>query len=658
MTGTRLDAARIAGDDLPMLRTLIASAALAALAAPLSAQTVETRRVGSATLQNVPEIPADVREAVQRYQNSRAALFQDWLPDGSMLIATRFGATQQIHHVAAAGAARAQITFGSEPVAEAEAIPGSDRFVLIRDNGGDEWFQFYTRGLAGSATQLTEAGTRNQSPVFSKDGSLLVWAKAVKGSAAYGLLALDPKAGGAPRTLYQSDGAIAPAAISEDKSRLVFVRSLSNTEDQLFELDLASGKATRIAPRADKAVYQSPRYLPGGKSLIAISDRGSDTRQLVEIDIASGQATVLIPGLTWDVEAYDLTDDGRVLAYAINEDGFSRIVVQDRITRRALPQPGLPKGVLTALKFSGDGMSLAIGLTSATSAGDVWSWDVTGAKLTRWTTSELGELDPADLAEPELIRFRSFDGLSVPAFVYRPKGIPAGEATPVIIDIHGGPEAQTRPIWNYGAQYFADVLKATVILPNVRGSDGYGKRYLNLDNAGKREDSVRDIGALLDWIGRQPGLDKSRVAVYGQSYGGYMSLAVMTHYSDRLVGGVERYGISNWTSFLQNTEAYRRDNRRAEYGDERDPRMQAVFAKISPMNNVGRIAKPMLVMQGANDPRVPQSESDQVVAKLRAGGNEAWYVLFADEGHGFQKKPNNDLRREVETVFLRRLFAK
>ncbi|WP_347270129.1 S9 family peptidase [Rhizorhabdus histidinilytica] len=639
-----------------MFKSLIASTALVALVAPLSAQIVETRQIGSATLQNVPEIPADVREAVQRYQNSRAALFEDWLPDGSMLIATRFGATQQIHHVAVPGGARTQISFGNEPIAEAHVIPGSDRFVTVGDTGGDEWFQLDLRGLAGIATRLTEPGTRNQSPVFSRDGSLLVWARATKGSAAYSLIGVDPKAGGAPKPLYRADGAIDPADIAADKSRLIFVRSLSNREDQLFELDLATGKAARIAPKTAPAIYQKPRYLPGGRSLIAISDSGSDTRQLVEIDLATGRQTVLTPGLGWDVEDYDLSDDGRVLAYAINEDGFSRVVVQDRVTRRALPQPALPRGVLTALKFTPDGRRLAIGLTSAISAGDVWSWDVDGAALTRWTTSELGELDPARLAEPELIRFKSFDGLSVPAFVYRPKGVPADRPTPVIIDIHGGPEAQTRPVWNYGAQYFADVLQATVILPNVRGSDGYGKRYLNLDNAEKREDSVRDIGALLDWIARQPGLDARRVAVYGQSYGGYMSLAVMTHYSDRLVGGVERYGISNWTTFLENTEAYRRDNRRAEYGDERDPKMRKIFEAISPTNNVGRITRPMLVMQGANDPRVPQSESDQVVAKLRAAGNEAWYVLFADEGHGFLKKPNNDLRREVETVFLRRLF--
>ena len=640
-----------------MFKSLLASAALVALAIPVSAQPVATRQVGSATLQNVPEIPPEISEAVQRYQNSRAALFQDWLPDGSMLIATRFGATQQIHHVAAPGAARTQITFAAEPIASARLIPGSDRFVLSRDTGGDEWHQLYVRGLTGTASQITGPGTRNQSPVFSKDGTMLVWARATKGSAAYTLLGVDPKAGGAPRTLYNAEGAVAPGDIAQDKTRLMFVRSLSNREDQMFELDLASGTARRIAPKAEAAIYEDPRYLPGGERMIVISDRGNDTRQLVEIDLTSGALTVLTPGLKWDVESYDLSDDGRLLAYSVNEDGFSRIVVQDRLTKRALPQPTVPKGVLTALKFSPDGRRLAIGLTSATSAGDVWSWDVADSALTRWTTSELGELDASLLAEPELIRFKSFDGLSVPAFVYRPKGLPAGTRTPVIIDIHGGPESQTRPVWNYGAQYFADVLKATVILPNVRGSDGYGKRYLNLDNAEKREDSVKDIGALLDWIGTQPGLDPKRVAVYGQSYGGYMSLATMTHYSDRLVGGVERYGISDWTTFLQNTEAYRRDNRRAEYGDERDPKMQKVFARISPIANVDRITKPMLVMQGANDPRVPQSESDQVVAKLREKGNEAWYVLFADEGHGFQKKPNNDLRREVETLFLRRLFG-
>ncbi|MDO9487914.1 MAG: S9 family peptidase [Sphingomonadaceae bacterium] len=634
---------------------LLLSAALIALAVPAAAQ-VATRQVGTATLENVPAIPADVSAAVQRYQNYREAVFQDWLPDGSMLIGTRFGATRQLHHVKAPGADRTQVTFFDEPIAGATTIPGTSNFIVGRDTGGDEWFQIYTMGLTGAPAALTEPGTRNQSAVFSKDGSLLLWSRATKGSPDYAILAADPADPSSRRVLHQGKGSIGPDAISPDKRSALISQGISNRETRLSLLDIATGQLKPLSFTNKPARYEEATFTPDGRSILVITDADSDVRRLVEIDLASGRRVVLAPDLKWDVEAFDLSDDGRTLAYVVNEDGFSKLVVQDRITRRALPQPQLPRGVLTGLDFSPDGKQLAIGLTTATTAGDVWSWDVTGAQLTRWTNSELGGLDPARLAEPTLVRFKSFDGLSVPAFVYRPKNVAADAKTPVIVDIHGGPESQTRPGWNPGAQYFADTLGATVILPNVRGSDGYGKRYLNLDNAEKREDSVKDVGSLLDWIATQPNLDGQRVAAYGQSYGGYMSLASMTHYSDRFVGGVERYGISNWITFLNNTEAYRRDNRRAEYGDERVPAMRAVFEKISPMANLKKIGKPMLVMQGANDPRVPQSESDQVVAQLRANGVDTWYVLFADEGHGFLKKHNNDLRREVETVFLRKLF--
>ena len=641
------------------MRQALFAALLLATAAPALGQTatVATRQVGSATLENVPAIPDDVRAAVQLYQNYRDATFRDWLPDGSMLVTTRFGATNQLHRVAAPAGARTQITFFEEPVAGAYAIPGSDRFLVRRDTGGDEWFQLYAMGLTGAPAALTEPGTRNQSPVFSKDGALVAWSRATKGSPDYAILVADPSDPASRRVAYQGEGSIAPVDVSPDKTRLLLARTLSNRETRLSLLDLASGKAEELAFTHEPARYEEARFTPDGKSIVVITNADADVRRLVEIDLASGERRVLAPDLEWDVETFDLSDDGRILAYSINEDGYSRLVVQDRVTRRALPQPDLPKGVLTGLGVSPDGKRLAQSLSTATSAGDIWSWDVAGGALARWTQSELGGLDPATLAEPRLVRFESFDGLSVPAFVYRPTNVAAGVRTPVVMDIHGGPESQTRPGWNPGAQLMADTLGATIILPNVRGSDGYGTQYLNLDNAEKREDSVKDIGALLDWIAAQPDLDKDRVAVYGQSYGGYMSLAVMTHYSDRLVGGVERYGISDFTTFLTNTEAYRRDNRRAEYGDERDPAMQAVFARINPLANVSRISKPMLVMQGANDPRVPHSESDQVVAGIRRNGVEAWYVVFADEGHGFQKKPNNDLRREVETVFLRRLFA-
>jgi dipeptidyl aminopeptidase/acylaminoacyl peptidase len=442
--------------------------------------------------------------------------------------------------------------------------------------------------------------------------------------------------------------------VSPDGRTVLLGRYFSIAASKRYLLDLTTGKLTELAPSKAKVSYAGGEFTPDGKRVLLLSDRGSDVRRLVEIDVATGKETVLTPDLKWDVENFDLSDDGRVLAYAVNEDGYSRVRVQDFRTRRALPQPELPAGVVGALKFTPDGRKLAIGLSTPTSAGDVWSWDVDQGGLTRWTFSELGGLDPQALVQPELVRFKSFDGLSVPAFVYKPKG--AGGRLPVIIDIHGGPESQSRPSFNPIVQQHVGELGAAVIVPNVRGSDGYGKRYLSLDNAEKREDSVKDIGALLDWIKTQPDLDPERVVVYGQSYGGYMVLASMTHYSDRLAGGIERYGISNFVSFLNNTEAYRRDLRRAEYGDERKPEMRKVFEQISPLANVGKVTKPMLIMQGSNDPRVPQSESDQVVRELRAHGVETWYVVFKDEGHGFLKKPNNDRRREAEVLFLRKVL--
>ncbi|HET7709670.1 MAG TPA: S9 family peptidase [Sphingomicrobium sp.] len=632
---------------------LLASVPITAIAQQAS---IPTRQVGSATLQNVPQIPADVKTAVQRYQNYREAVLQDWLPDGSLLITTRFGATAQVHRVAAPGADRTQLTFFDEPVADATTVPGTGRFVLTRDTGGDEWFQLYAMAPGGQPVLLTEPVTRNQSLVFSKDGRLMAWARGIKGSGDYAIFVADPANSASRRLAFQGTGVIGPVDISADGQRILYDRTISNGEQRLGILDLATGQAGELPWTTETARYQDARFTNDGRGILVVTDYRSDLRHLAEIDIATGRRTNLTPGLKWEVEEFEVSPDGNLIAYAVNEDGYSSLRLIDRRAGREIAVPKLPGGVFTGLKFSPDGRRIAFSMSTAKSAGDVWTWGVGGRAITRWTNSELGPLDPASLAEPRLIRFASFDGLSVPAFVYRPTNVAPGLKTPVLIDIHGGPESQTRPKWDPGAQYFANMLGATVILPNVRGSDGYGKRYLNLDNGPKREDSVRDIGALLDWVGRQPGLDASRVAVYGQSYGGYMSLASMIRFGDRLVGGVERYGISDFNTFLKNTEAYRRDLRRGEYGDERDPAMRAVFDRINPLANAGKIGKPMLVMQGANDPRVPRSESEQIVQALRSRGVEAWYVLFADEGHGFLKKPNNDLRREVETVFLRRLF--
>lgn len=638
-------------------RLLFTAAAGALTLATMAKAEVVARTQGTLTLENVPEAPPAVREAIRRYQNARSAAFQDWLPDGSMLVTTRFGSTSQLHRVAGAGQERFQLTFFDEPVGAAISQPFSDnRFLFTRDVGGGEYFQGFMAGLAGPETAVTEPNTRNSDFVFSQDGKLLLWSRVTPGSGDYDIMAMEPANPASRRVVWKGTGAVSPLDISEDKTQVLVHRDISSTSGALFLLDYAKGTAAPINASKDEIAYGGGRFAPGGKSILVLDDEGSDFKRLVEIDLASGAKTVVSPpDLKWDVETFDLSPDGKVLAYAVNEGGQSKVVVRDFRTRRALPQPQLPVGVLAALKFSPDSKSLAINLNTATAPADVWAWDVLGGKLTRWTVSESGGLDPKALAEPTLAKVKSFDGLEVPAWVYRPATI-KGRA-PVIIDIHGGPESQDRPGFNSRRQYWAAELGIVTIAPNVRGSDGYGKTYLKLDNGPKRMDSVHDIGALLDWIATQPDLDPGRVVVYGGSYGGFMVLACLAEYNDRLAGAVDIVGISSFTTFLTNTEGYRRDLRRVEYGDERDPAMKAIFDRISPLNLTAKMTRPLFVIAGKNDPRVPWTEGRQMVDKIRAQGGEAWFMLAADEGHGFRKKQNVDAQREAETMFLSKVFG-
>ncbi len=644
------------------MRLLLATTALACLAAPLTAQEIARRMLGNATLEDVPPVPAAVSAAVQRYGNSRSTALADWTDDGRLLVLKRAGPVAQLFRVDAPMADPVQLTQGAEPVGGGAAIRRSGRFLFSRDTGGDEWAQLYAQGPGEAPVQLTEAGTRNAAPVRTRDGTAIFWSQSKRGSGDYVVQTVAPADPASRRTVFARPGfgAIGPSDVSDDGRTLLLVRSLSNVAQELYTLDVASGALTPVFAGAP-ALIDDAHFARGGSSVVLITNRDSDVRRLVEVDLASGRVAPVAPAGRWDVEDVSLSEDGRLIAWVTNEDGMSRVTVQDFRTRRALPQPTLPIGVVGSVAFDRAGERLAIQMSSPNAPGDVWSWDVVAGTLTRWTQSETGGLDPARMPTPKLVRFKSFDGLSVPAFVYRPTGAPkvtgARAKTPVLISIHGGPEAQARPGWSPAIAYYTDVLGATVIVPNVRGSDGYGKRYLDLDNGPKREDSVKDIGALIDWAAQQPDLDAKRIVVVGGSYGGYMVLAAMTHYSPKLAGGVESFGISDWTTFLQNTEAYRRDNRRAEYGDERTPEMQRVFARISPRANVARITKPMLIAQGANDPRVPRSESEAMVAALRRQGVPVSYLLFADEGHGWRKKPNQDLAREVETVFLQRILG-
>jgi dipeptidyl aminopeptidase/acylaminoacyl peptidase len=298
-----------------------------------------------------------------------------------------------------------------------------------------------------------------------------------------------------------------------------------------------------------------------------------------------------------------------------------------------------------------------LSVESAAAPRDVYSYDLEQQRLERWTRSETGPLEAGALVAPELIRYPTWDRVAghprlLSAYVYRPRN---AVHCPVVIDIHGGPESQFRPGWDPFIQFLVKELGYAVVAPNVRGSSGYGKSFLALDNGELREDAVRDIGSLLVWIGAQPAFDRERISVMGASYGGYMALASLVAYGERLRGGIEVVGISNFVTFLRNTSAYRRDLRRAEYGDERDAHMRGFLERISPLTNASRIKKPLLVVEGLNDPRVPASESERLVWRVRAAGGEVWYLVAKDEGHGFRKKANRDAYLESAATFLQRL---
>jgi dipeptidyl aminopeptidase/acylaminoacyl peptidase len=616
---------------------------------------VDERREGSLVLRDVPQIDDAVFERLARYQNTRWAAALGWVGDG-LLITTRFGETNQLHRVDAPLGARRQITFFDEPVTQAW-VSNANRtgFIYARDVGGSEFYQlFWSDWKTGGHRLLSDGRSRYGEVVWANAGDRFAYYTTERNgrSRDVHLQTLD---GRTTALVEEDEGAWFPEDFSPADDRVLVSRYVSINESYLYEVDLRSGRRRAVLDESLSVAIGQARYDAAGTGVYFTSDMGSEFVRLHHLNLETGEIRVLTSEIPWNVEAFDLDDDRSLLAFAANEDGISTLHVWRLPDHRPMALPLLPTGVVTGLHFSSDGGQLAISLSAANSPTDVWSLSLAERTLARWTRSELGGLDRSAFAIPELVSYETFDQVNgeprrIPAFVFRPEG-PGPH--PVLISIHGGPEGQYRPRFSSTFQYLVGELGMAVIAPNVRGSAGYGKTYLKLDNGYLREDSVRDIGALIDWIAGQEDLDPSRVVVMGGSYGGYMVLASLVHYSDRLTAGIESVGISNFVTFLTNTQPYRRDLRRAEYGDERDPDMRAHLEAISPLNNVEKITRPLLISQGANDPRVPASESEQIFEALKAGGIPVWYVLAEDEGHGFRKKQNRDYNTAVISQFLR-----
>ncbi len=648
-----------------MLRTLVLATLLPlVLAAPPGHAEVDRRTLndGNLVLEDVPSIPQTIVDDLNRYQNVRSASFLDWTAEGeSLYVSTRFGEVQQIHRVDMPGGARQQLTFFDEPVSQVSRQPEGSHLVFAMDAGGNEFSQlFLFDPLVSESRMITDGESRNGGVVWTRDGGRIAFQSTRRNGASNDVWMMpvdDPDA--ARMVLAAPDGTWwGPADFDEAGERLLIINYVSITDSRIHLLEVESGETVLLAG-GDGAV--SSNWPLGfdhtGEGFWFITDRGSEFKQLAWQPLDPGAEPIIVTAdIPWDVEGMAFSKDRRRAVFVVNEDGLSRLYLLDPESRRYRAVSGLPTGLVGGLGFSPDSRRLAMTLNTPQTPSDTFVLalgedPLAHGGLTRWTHSEVGGLDTDAFVEPELVRFESFDGLSVPAWVYRPEG---EGPFPVVVSIHGGPESQARPAFSSTYQMWLAKLGVAVVVPNVRGSAGYGKSYLAMDNAYKREDSVRDIGALLEWIATRPDLDADRVAVFGGSYGGYMVLASAVHYSDRLKAAVDIVGISNFVTFLENTEDYRRDLRRVEYGDERDPEMRAHLEKISPLNNVEKIAVPMLVVQGENDPRVPVTEAEQIVEALREKGETVWYMNALNEGHGYRRKENRDVYQQAVVLFFRR----
>jgi dipeptidyl aminopeptidase/acylaminoacyl peptidase len=611
----------------------------------------------------IPKIPASLAQEVNRYNNSRYASLLSWHPlKREMLISTQFGDTPQIHQVKFPSGARTQLTFLTDAVFQAAYEPKKGEcFVFSKDTDGDEFYQLYRFDLAtANITRLTEGKARNESPLWSHSGEWLVYGSTRRNAKDIDLYVMNPLDPKSDRILVQLEGGFwIPYDWSPDDRKVLVYEYISANENNLWIIDVTTGRKSLVTPKrgSEQTAYWFAQFSKDGKGVYVTADCDSEYQRIAYIDLATGQYKPVTDNLKADVDEFDLSPDGKSLAFVTNEDGIGRLQIVDTPTCKERQTPELPVGVVAGLKWHPNGHELGFVYTSPRYPADVYSYDIQTGKLDRWTFSETGGIDTEALSEPELIKWKSFDGRIISGFLYRPPAKFKGKR-PVIIGLHRGPQTQTRPSFSGRVHYYLNELGVAIIYPNVRGSSGYGKTFLKLDNGYQREDAHKDIGSLLDWIKTEPALDADRVMVFGESYGGYLTLAVAANYSDRVRAAYSTAGPSNLVTYLQNSDEWVKELQRVEFGDERDPKMREFLNRIAPLNNVRKIKMPLLIVQGKNDTLVPPTEAEQIVNAVRKNGTPVWYLMANDEGHGFIRKKNRDFQFYATVLFMKEFLLK
>ncbi|MBH9551642.1 S9 family peptidase [Inhella gelatinilytica] len=607
-------------------------------------------------------IPPLIAEAASEPADPTSPRVFDWHPlEPKLLVAARRGGATQVHVLERAGAPLRALTEGKEAVQSARYEPEAGRYIVFaRDTGGDEAYRLY-RLTEGQAVQaITPSDGRVSEWRFLPSGQGLVYLRerldreGGERQAQSRLVWVDPEDPQRTRDLLKTEGArLTQLRLSEQG--VVLVSRSQGGRSQWLRVSVADGAVVPLgsARRQDDADSnrEASETGPADDGLWLRQAARSDFRHPVRLLAEHGRLQSHLTQEAADVEAMAEPQGapGRPLALVYNVQGRSELRFWQPGQALQTPNLDLPAGVIQDVQWHPKLPLLVFHQASATSAGRLWVWDHEHRRLEAWAGGE-SRREPL---EWRLVQWRATDGEVISGWHLRPPASFAGPR-PVYVHFHGGPSSQSRPGFpSPTLRALVMQLGMHVLLPNVRGSDGQGKRFLNLDNGRRRLDAVRDVSALLDWVAVQPDMNAQQVVVGGGSYGGYMALAVAVAESDRIAGSICRVGIANFVSFLENTESYRRDNRRAEYGDERDPGMRAFLTEISPLTHAQRVRKPLFVVHGRNDPRVPYSEAQAMVAAVRAHGTPVWFLTAENEGHSFTKSENRDYLHHATLAFVR-----
>jgi dipeptidyl aminopeptidase/acylaminoacyl peptidase len=572
----------------------------------------------------------------ERYLNIRSAYAPAWLEAGQKIaFLSNITGTPQVWSVAAAGGWPDQLSFFQDKVWALSASPAGDRLVCTRDVGGNERYQLFL--ISADGTEIRRLTQDDQAihifGAWSHDGQRIAYASNGRNGRHFDvyIMGLD---GSQPQLIWQSDGSFHVIDWSPDDRRLLLSHEISSAEQPLFVLELDSRQIRPLAPTTAPVSYQHPHWAADG-SIYLLTNRDRDLMSLARLDPDTGEVFYMIEE-SWEVEALALSPGGRLLAYTLNDEGYARLYLYDPAGQDA-PQlvSGLPPGIAAEPVFSADGRQVAISVQSPQRNLDIWRVTVSSLACHQVTRSSLAGIPQDSLVAPELIHYPTFDQRQIPAFFYRPAHVKP--PWPVILYVHGGPASQIRPDFDPRFQFFLHRGYA-ILAPNVRGSSGYGAAYMALDDVRLRMDSVTDLNHAVAWLRTSGEIDPKRIAIYGRSYGGFMVLAAITTYPDLWAAAIDVVGIGNWATFLENTGPWRRAHREKEYGSLEEDR--EFLESISPIHQLHRIQAPLLVIHGANDPRVPVGEAEQMVSRLRQRQHPVEYLCYADEGHMISKLKN------------------